>query len=76
MKRLITLALLALSPLAFAQEMVQQPVQSFQSENYNTKKKAFIDDLLSRMTVEEKIGQLNLPTSGDFTTGAECKQVL
>jgi beta-glucosidase len=30
----------------------------------------FIADLMSRMTVEEKIGQLNLPTSGDITTGA------
>lgn len=29
----------------------------------------FIDDLMSKMTVEEKIGQLNLPTAGDFTTG-------
>lgn len=32
-------------------------------------KEQFIDDLLSQMTVEEKIGQLNLPTSGDITTG-------
>ena len=32
-------------------------------------KEQFIDDLLSKMTVEEKIGQLNLPTSGDITTG-------
>lgn len=29
----------------------------------------FIDDLMSRMTVQEKIGQLNLPPSDDFTTG-------
>ncbi len=69
MKRLITVALLALSPVVFAQELVHHPVQSYQSANYNTKKKAFIDDLLSRMTIDEKIGQLNLPTSGDFTTG-------
>ena len=32
-------------------------------------KEQFIEDLLSKMTVEEKIGQLNLPTSGDITTG-------
>jgi beta-glucosidase len=25
---------------------------------------------MARMTVDEKIGQLNLPTSGDITTGA------
>lgn len=32
-------------------------------------KEQFIEDLLSKMTVEEKLGQLNLPTSGDITTG-------
>ena len=30
---------------------------------------AYIDDLMSRMTVEEKIGQLNLPVAGDIVTG-------
>ena len=29
----------------------------------------FIDELLAKMTLEEKIGQLNLPSAGDFTTG-------
>ena len=29
----------------------------------------FIDDLMGRMTVEEKIGQLNLPVAGDIVTG-------
>lgn len=29
----------------------------------------FIDDLMKRMTIEEKIGQLNLPVTGDITTG-------
>ena len=29
----------------------------------------FIDDLMSKMTLNEKIGQLNLPSSGDITTG-------
>lgn len=29
----------------------------------------FIADLMKRMTVEEKIGQLNLPVTGDITTG-------
>ena len=32
-------------------------------------KDIFIDDLISRMTVEEKIGQLNLPVAGDIVTG-------
>lgn len=30
---------------------------------------SFIDDLMSKMTLDEKIGQLNLPSSGDITTG-------
>ena len=29
----------------------------------------FISGLMDRMTVEEKIGQLNLPTAGEITTG-------
>jgi len=29
----------------------------------------FIKGLMSKMTLEEKIGQLNLPSAGDFTTG-------
>lgn len=29
----------------------------------------FITDLMGKMTLEEKIGQLNLPSSGDITTG-------
>ena len=29
----------------------------------------FIDDLMEQMTVEEKIGQLNLPVAGDIVTG-------
>ena len=33
-------------------------------------KAEFVADLMSKMTIEEKIGQLNLPTSGDITTGA------
>ena len=29
----------------------------------------FIDELMSRMTLQEKIGQLNLPVSGNIVTG-------
>ena len=29
----------------------------------------FIDELINKMTLEEKIGQLNLPSAGDITTG-------
>lgn len=69
MKKLIVIATLALAPVFSAQEMVTKPVQSYQTAQYQAKKKAFVDNLLSKMTLDEKIGQLNLPSSGDFTTG-------
>lgn len=68
-KKLIVIAMLALAPVFSAQEMISQPVQSYQTAQYQAKKKAFVDNLLSKMTLDEKIGQLNLPSSGDFTTG-------
>jgi beta-glucosidase len=33
------------------------------------KMNAFINDLMSKMTLDEKLGQLNLPGSGDIVTG-------
>ncbi len=39
------------------------------SAQTNSKMKTFIDELMSKMTIEEKIGQLNLPGSGDIVTG-------
>src|SRR5688572_4647376 len=35
----------------------------------DAKMKIFIDALMKKMTLEEKIGQLNLPGSGDIVTG-------
>jgi len=35
----------------------------------DAKMKVFIDALMKKMTLEEKIGQLNLPGSGDIVTG-------
>ncbi len=69
MKRLIVVASVLLASVFPAQELVHKPVQSFQTAQYQSKKKAFIDNLVAKMTLDEKIGQLNLPTSGDFTTG-------
>lgn len=46
--------------------------QTKKSKNNNKNiatKDIFVKDLLSKMTLEEKLGQLNLPTSGDITTG-------
>jgi beta-glucosidase len=40
------------------------------SRNEDQKMKVFINDLMGKMTLEEKLGQLNLPASGDIITGA------
>ncbi|MES2776372.1 MAG: beta-glucosidase BglX [Bacteroidota bacterium] len=42
-----------------------QPVTAKQDAKMN----AFVSSLLSKMTLEEKLGQLNLPGSGDIVTG-------
>ena len=34
-----------------------------------TVKEIFVNNLISKMTIDEKIGQLNLPSSDDFVTG-------
>ena len=42
---------------------------ALQAQSNDPKMKPFIDALMKKMTVEEKIGQLNLPGAGDITTG-------
>lgn len=42
---------------------------SLQVQAQDAKMKVFIDALMKKMTVDEKIGQLNLPGSGDIVTG-------
>ena len=44
-----------------------QTSQDSKSDSYRMK--VFIDALMKKMTLEEKIGQLNLPGAGDITTG-------
>jgi beta-glucosidase len=39
------------------------------SQSTDARMKPFIDALMKKMTLEEKIGQLNLPGAGDITTG-------
>jgi beta-glucosidase len=39
------------------------------SQSTDAKMKTFIDVLMKKMTLDEKIGQLNLPGSGDIVTG-------
>lgn len=69
MKRIAIVASILLAGFFSAQELIHQPVQKYQTQQYQAKKKAFVDQLLAKMTLDEKIGQMNLPTSGDFTTG-------
>lgn len=38
-------------------------------KNNNRKMDLYLNKLMKEMTIEEKIGQLNLPVSGDITTG-------
>ncbi len=46
-------------------------IMSFQSiaQVNDAKMNTFIDALMKKMTLDEKIGQLNLPGSGDIVTG-------
>ena len=41
----------------------------FGAEAQRSEMDAFIDNLMSKMTLEEKLGQLNLPVSDDIVTG-------
>ncbi|RXK62257.1 beta-glucosidase BglX [Lacibacter luteus] len=44
-------------------------LQLHAQQTNDAKMKIFIDALMKKMTVDEKIGQLNLPGSGDIVTG-------
>lgn len=61
MKKPNTLILLLLTL-----SMLQIQAQPLTKESEMNK---FIGDLMAKMTLDEKIGQLNLPSAGDFTTG-------
>ena len=60
--KFIALGLLVLITLSCNEQKPDQPSQElpYQKE---------VDSILALMTLEEKIGQLNLPSSGDITTG-------
>jgi beta-glucosidase len=59
----LSLGLLIITSLNVA----AQTSQDTKSDNYRMK--SFIDALMKKMTLEEKLGQLNLPGAGDITTG-------
>lgn len=61
MKRMLRLSWLLFALLTLV-KLDAQPGQ-------DPKMKAFIDGLMKKMTLQEKIGQLNLPAAGDITTG-------
>lgn len=61
MKRIVSVLLVALLLTSFSQLKAQQ--------TSDAKMKSFVDALMKKMTLEEKIGQLNLPGSGDIVTG-------
>jgi len=44
------------------------------TQGQDEKMNKFITDLMNKMTVEEKIGQLNLTTSGGFVTGSAVNE--
>src|SRR5258706_11996081 len=55
-------AFLQVHPAARAQVQTQAPSQE-------AKMHVFVNTLMGKMTLDEKIGQLNLPGAGDITTG-------
>lgn len=44
------------------------PVRSLVGENVEMDR--FVTDLMGKMTIREKLGQLNLPSGGDLVTGS------
>src|SRR5674476_1539659 len=46
----------------------------FKIQGQDEKMNLFINDLMNKMTIEEKIGQLNLLTAGGFVTGSAVNQ--
>jgi len=46
----------------------------FMTRGQDEKMNLFINSLMNKMTLEEKIGQLNLTTSGDFVTGSAVNE--
>ena len=63
MKKLLICVLIALPMVGWAQKKVKKQAEPIKPM------KEFVDELMSRMTIEEKIGQLNLQVAGDIVTG-------
>lgn len=63
MKNKLVLLFLGCAVLGFAQKKNTKNTVKIKP------KSEFVAELISKMTLDEKLGQLNLPTSGDITTG-------
>ncbi len=63
--KIFRLLIVAFFPALFLMSCSKDKLQQTEDRQMN----AFIDDLMGKMTLEEKLGQLNLPSSGDITTG-------
>ena len=46
-----------------------------QAQSDEAKMNTFIDNLMNKMTLKEKLGQLNLPVTGDIVTGVNSSLV-
>ncbi len=68
MKRVVIAACIAASIFKVDAQTIAQ------SEKVKMDK--FITELMSKMTIEEKIGQLNFPGGGDVTTGQAKTAIL
>ncbi len=67
-KSKLLLSLVLVSGVYYSQEVVTKSYYNYQTKEYQAKKTAFVNSLLAKMTLDEKIGQLNLPGAGDITT--------
>ncbi|MBG6110157.1 beta-glucosidase [Flavobacterium sp. CG_9.10] len=63
MKIKLIILLLGFSLFGYSQKKAKKTVKI-------KPKTEFVTELMSKMTLDEKLGQLNLPTSGDITTGS------
>ena len=63
MKIKFIVLLIGFSLFGYSQKRTANSTQKIKPKN------EFVAELLAKMTIDEKIGQLNLPTSGDISTG-------
>lgn len=72
MKQIISFLVLCILFAACDTKSIQKTSEKDNTSATNTyemEKNRFVDSLISKMTITEKLGQMNLPTSGDITTG-------